>query len=57
MQNISIETNKNQELLHSLVTSFKGTELLITEKALDELANKTEIPETTDWNWTKKNPI
>ncbi|WP_353894863.1 darobactin family peptide antibiotic [Photorhabdus laumondii] len=57
IQTISIETNKNQELLNSLVTSFKGTELSITEKALDELANKAEIPEITAWNWTKKFPI
>ncbi|NRN30204.1 hypothetical protein Ppb6_04176 [Photorhabdus australis subsp. thailandensis] len=57
MQNIPIETCKDQELLNSLVTSFKGTELSITEKALDELANNTEIPEINAWNWTKRFPI
>ncbi|WP_166301894.1 peptide antibiotic darobactin B [Photorhabdus cinerea] len=57
MQNIPIETCKDQELLNSLVTSFKGTELSITEKALDELASNTEIPEINAWNWTKRFPI
>ncbi|MCC8420961.1 MULTISPECIES: darobactin family peptide antibiotic [Photorhabdus] len=57
MQKIPTETCKNQELLNYLVTSFKGTELSITKKRLDELVNKTDIPDMTTWKWSKNLPI
>ncbi|MDC9605038.1 darobactin family peptide antibiotic [Xenorhabdus griffiniae] len=53
MINTSNEMNRNQEALSFLATSFKGTDLSISQKSLDDLKENPTIPEISAWNWSK----